>query len=218
MNNESFVYCWTDHKTNKLYVGVHKGTQTDGYVCSSKKMLEEYNTRPHDFSRQIIANGPYQEMISLETAILRAANASKNPDFYNKHNNNGRVPKDNLSEDHKDKIRKGVLNNKTFISNLKERSKTSKYHLGHKHSDLSKISIKMNNPNRKSFVTPDGVFMSGEDYATLTQKLTANGIRNILKERHKLITKARVNKNILFTMSDVGKTPFQLGYKYENEL
>ena len=33
---EAFVYCWTDHKTNKLYVGVHKGSINDGYICSSK--------------------------------------------------------------------------------------------------------------------------------------------------------------------------------------
>lgn len=23
-NQEAFVYCWTDHKTNMLYVGYHK--------------------------------------------------------------------------------------------------------------------------------------------------------------------------------------------------
>jgi hypothetical protein len=32
---DSFVYCWTDHKTGMLYVGSHKGTIDDGYVCSS---------------------------------------------------------------------------------------------------------------------------------------------------------------------------------------
>lgn len=30
---EAFVYVWTDKITNKLYVGVHKGTLDDGYIC-----------------------------------------------------------------------------------------------------------------------------------------------------------------------------------------
>lgn len=37
---ESFVYCWTDHKRSKLYIGYHKGSPDDGYVCSSKRMLK----------------------------------------------------------------------------------------------------------------------------------------------------------------------------------
>jgi hypothetical protein len=40
-NMEAFVYCWTDKITNKLYVGSHKGSPDDGYVCSGKYMLEE---------------------------------------------------------------------------------------------------------------------------------------------------------------------------------
>lgn len=50
---EAFLYCWTDLVNHKLYVGVHKGIQNDGYICSSKKMLEEYNKRQEDFKRKI---------------------------------------------------------------------------------------------------------------------------------------------------------------------
>jgi hypothetical protein len=46
VEKEAFVYCWTDHKTNKLYVGSHKGSTNDGYICSSKIMKEQYNERP----------------------------------------------------------------------------------------------------------------------------------------------------------------------------
>lgn len=84
---EAFVYCWTDLGTNKLYVGVHKGTPEDGYVCSSKLMLEEYTKRPNDFSRQIVAYGSFKEMYVLETAILKAAKADKDLGFYNQHVN-----------------------------------------------------------------------------------------------------------------------------------
>ena len=72
-----------------LYVGVHKGTPTDGYVCSSKTMLEEYKNRKEDFTRQILAQGTYKEMCKFETSILKAVDATRNKDFYNRHNNNG---------------------------------------------------------------------------------------------------------------------------------
>lgn len=84
--SEGFVYCWTDHKNNKLYVGVHKGTVDDGYICSSKDMLIEHQLRQADFTRQIIANGDYTDMKVLETKILQSVNASQHADFYNRHN------------------------------------------------------------------------------------------------------------------------------------
>ena len=90
MNNEAFVYCWKDKLTNKLYIGYHKGDQNDGYVCSSKVMLVEYNKRPQDFIRSIIATGSKKDMIELETIILQVWNAASNSEFYNLHNNTGR--------------------------------------------------------------------------------------------------------------------------------
>ena len=83
---EAFVYCWTDKLTNKLYVGVHKGFYTDGYICSSKIMKLEYNKRPQDFSREIIASGIYKEMFNFEIKILQSINAAKDELFYNQHN------------------------------------------------------------------------------------------------------------------------------------
>jgi hypothetical protein len=87
---EAFVYCWTDFQTNKLYVGVHKGAPDDGYVCSSKIMLQEHKKRPHEFSRQIIGRGTFDDCYALETAILKTVEAAKSPEFYNQHENNGK--------------------------------------------------------------------------------------------------------------------------------
>lgn len=87
---EAFVYCWTDFATNKLYIGVHKGAPDDGYICSSKLMNEQYRIRRKDFSRQIIANGTWDDCYSLETAILKSTKADKDPGFYNQHVNNGK--------------------------------------------------------------------------------------------------------------------------------
>jgi hypothetical protein len=86
---EAFVYCWTDFGTNKLYVGVHKGTPEDGYICSSKMMLQEYKKRPYDFFREIIGRGTYKDCYALETAILKSSRADKDPGFYNMHLNGG---------------------------------------------------------------------------------------------------------------------------------
>lgn len=49
-----FVYVWRDRWKNKLYVGSHFGTVTDGYICSSKQMLRAYRHRPSDFQRRIV--------------------------------------------------------------------------------------------------------------------------------------------------------------------
>lgn len=86
---DSFVYCWTDHLTGKLYVGVHKGQEDDGYVCSSALMLEEYEKRPDDFSREIVARGTWSDCTALERSILCSANAAYSDDFYNMSNGGG---------------------------------------------------------------------------------------------------------------------------------
>ena len=87
---EAFVYCWTDLKYNKLYIGWHKGSPYDGYICSSKIMKEEYSKRPLDFSRKIIATGSVSDMVSFEATLLLSADAKNNDKFYNMHNGNGK--------------------------------------------------------------------------------------------------------------------------------
>ena len=67
--NNAFVYCWSDKATSKVYVGVHKGHEDDGYVCSSKRMKLEYTNRQHDFTRQIIAKGSFEDCAELEIRI-----------------------------------------------------------------------------------------------------------------------------------------------------
>lgn len=89
-----------------LYVGIHKGSQHDKYICSSKLMLQEYKKRPSDFTRQIIAEGAYSEMVKLETAILKSDNAGKNPNYYNRHTNNGKFYNLKHTKETKEKIGK----------------------------------------------------------------------------------------------------------------
>ena len=80
---EAFVYCWSDMLTNKVYVGMHKGTTEDGYICSSTHMLKEYKIRAKDFVRQIIAKGTVIDCRKLENEILKKLIRSKDT-CYNK--------------------------------------------------------------------------------------------------------------------------------------
>jgi hypothetical protein len=140
------------------------------------------------FDRSYMQSETYRNKMSLIVA------GDKNP-FYGKK--------------HSDKTKKIMSMKKTGIV---------PWIKGKFHTEESKLLVKMNNPNRKTFITPDGIFLSGEDYAKTTEKLTSNGIRNILKDRHKPLTKMRINRCSLFNQEQLNKTPFELGYRYENEI
>jgi hypothetical protein len=49
-------------------------------------MIEEYNKRPEDFSRQIVAEGSFDDVRNLEAKILQSVNAALDEQFYNRHN------------------------------------------------------------------------------------------------------------------------------------
>lgn len=155
---------------------------------------EDYDLRKknafggNDFNRDYLQSETYRNKMSLIMA------GDKNP-FYGKK--------------HSDDTKKIMSVKKTGIV---------PWIKGKNHTDESKLLVKMNNPNRKTFITPDGIFLSGEDYAKTTGKLTSNGIRNILKDRHKPLTKMRINRCSLFNQEQLNKTPFELGYRYENEI
>lgn len=139
MSLKAFVYCWTDHKTNKLYIGSHKGTENDGYICSSKSMLKEYNVRPTDFTRQIIATGNLKDIRKLESKLLKAVNARLNEDFYNKHENDGFYfegwKKGEFSDEHRKNMSIAAKNRKRTKEHLQ------KLHEGRKKSKNSKSHI-----------------------------------------------------------------------------
>jgi hypothetical protein len=130
---EAFVYCWTDYKTKKLYVGSHKGNPDDGYVCSSKYMLQEYKSRPQDFTRQIVAIGKFEDIRRLEEHILHSADAKNSNDFYNQHNGN----KDFRLKFHTEKTKK-IISEKNQGKKRPDLAQRNK--LGHSEQTKSKIS------------------------------------------------------------------------------
>ena len=80
---EAFVYIWTNNQNNKKYIGCHKGTPDDGYICSSKVMLDDYKKNPHHFSREILATGSWKDMADLEVKLQQKYNVRYNDEYYN---------------------------------------------------------------------------------------------------------------------------------------
>lgn len=78
-NKYGFVYVWRDRKRNKFYVGVTGGTETDGYVCSSKHMRKAHVRRKEDFKRRVVQK-VYTNLVEAEyhwlQLILAAFDAS----------------------------------------------------------------------------------------------------------------------------------------------
>lgn len=83
-----YVYCWTDRMTNMLYVGIRKGVFDPDYISSSKLLNDEYQQRPLEFTRQIIANCTWDEAVTLESTILKSLDAARDSSFYNRSNGN----------------------------------------------------------------------------------------------------------------------------------
>ena len=130
----SFVYKWNDIGTGKMYIGVHKGTPDDGYVCSSKYMLEEYDKRPNDFIREILQYGDYKECRLREIELLREVDAVHNDLFYNRSFAQGAISMDKTPE-HREKLRLANLGKKQS-----EETKAKRKLYKHSSEALSKIS------------------------------------------------------------------------------
>lgn len=110
----SFVYKWTFKPNLNWYVGFHKGTPEDGYICSSPSVKRMIITDPENWERTIIDYGTVEEMYNLETEILQTFNARKDTRSFNKSNNtNGVVPGWNAGIPMKEEARLKMIANKT---------------------------------------------------------------------------------------------------------
>lgn len=93
MDNQAYVYKWTHVPTMKWYIGsrtAKKSHPNDGYVASSKVVLEMYNENPTDWQREIIAVGDPKEMRLLEFQILDSLDAKNDLMSFNLHNGDGK--------------------------------------------------------------------------------------------------------------------------------
>ena len=132
----AFVYSWRNLTDGRLYIGWHKGDENDGYICSSKRLLEEYREDTSNFVRYIIARGTSKDMAVLETKILQSLNVKDDPMFYNQHNGNGLYHLKRQSAAAKRKI--GNAHRGIVLSSA-TRKKISSALLGRKMTDEQKL-------------------------------------------------------------------------------
>lgn len=85
---DSFVYRWTNLSLDKIYIGWHKGTEDDGYICSSAsaKFWEEFNNKNYKWVRDILFKGTMKECQLLESKILDELDITSDK-IYNNRNN-----------------------------------------------------------------------------------------------------------------------------------
>jgi len=84
----SFVYCWTNLTLNKTYIGWHKGTEDDGYVCSSasEQFWNDYNNPNYKWQREILFKGTMPECQLRESEMLDSIDITAD-NIYNNRNN-----------------------------------------------------------------------------------------------------------------------------------
>lgn len=68
---KGFVYRW-ECQDGRWYIGSHQGSVNDGYVSSSTVLNNEDLSK---WTREILAEGPIDEMRKLEIDLLKALNA-----------------------------------------------------------------------------------------------------------------------------------------------
>jgi len=62
----------------------------DGYITSSKVVLEMYNSAPDEWKREIIDTGTANAMIDREAEILNLLDAKNDFRSFNRHNGDGK--------------------------------------------------------------------------------------------------------------------------------
>ena len=137
-SDEGYVYCWTDHRTNMLYVGIKKGSFDEKYITSSKNFNSEYEKRPEDFSREVLANCTWKEALILEESILSSLNAAVSEQFYNKSNGSSSFVCNGHSTETRAKMSKTWKNKGTFNC---DSSKALSAWTGSKHTEESKSKM-----------------------------------------------------------------------------
>jgi predicted transcriptional regulator len=119
----SFVYCWTNHTLQKIYIGFHKGTEDDKYVCSSRseQFWSDFNNTEYKWSRQIIAKGTMKDCQVLESAILDSIDITSEYVYNNKNN-----LMFNLNDEVRDKLKAAAKKRNTnpnYIAVLSQKTK-----------------------------------------------------------------------------------------------
>lgn len=130
MCNDSFVYRWFNNINQKSYIGYHKGTETDGYVCSSSSELfwEDFNNSNFIWKREILFRGSQNECVLKEIETIQKYGLQN---LYNLSCGNGIFFNDEvrkkMSENHhsKQKDYTNPFKNKTHTDETKNKIRNS---------------------------------------------------------------------------------------------
>lgn len=114
---DSFVYIWNNKTNNKKYIGYHKGSIDDGYICSSHnaEFWNDYNNPNMIFERDIVFEGTREECLIKEQEILKNIDISDEM-YYN----NARGSSINFTTEIKNKMSKS---HKKWWDNLSDEKK-----------------------------------------------------------------------------------------------
>jgi hypothetical protein len=153
MAKYGFVYIWYDKKHKRFYIGSHWGTETDGYICSSRWMRKAYKRRPQDFKRRIVClcstkqlllkkEQRWLNMIEIEQYGKKYYNIDKivkNPWW--QHNDKVKTIGQKISESHKKNPNWGQWSKGKSVSE-QTKEKLRQANLGKKHSEETKEKCK----------------------------------------------------------------------------
>lgn len=103
---DSFVYKWTNTTLNKIYIGYHKGTEDDGYVCSSSSTIfwEDFKNPNYIWQREILFRGDMKDCQLLESKLLDDIDITSDH-VYNNRNN----LMFNLTEEVREKLKQAAI-------------------------------------------------------------------------------------------------------------
>lgn len=169
MEKYGFVYIWRDRKHKRYYIGSHWGSETDGYVCSSRWMRKAYNRRPQDFKRRIIEKvyDSRKQLIEREYHWLSLISEQeiRSKKFYNRtKHKNGHW----FAEEYENDIRKRISiktkeamakpeNRERYLEGLKNRNQTQSEETRQKRSESMKKTMAEKYPeeNRRKKLTDE---------------------------------------------------------------
>jgi hypothetical protein len=122
---EAFVYVWHNITRDRKYIGYHKGTEDDGYICSSssEEFWADFNNPHMTWQREIIFKSTKDECLRYEQTLLESIDL-KSDEWYN----NARGAKVIFTEEVRRKIREHHLGKSSGM-------------LGKKHSPEAKLKM-----------------------------------------------------------------------------
>ncbi len=154
MEKYGFVYIWRDKKRKMYYIGVHWGTENDGYICSSNRMRNVYKRRPTDFKRRVLARiyTNRADMFLVEDHWLKKA-ATRKYRYYNLNF----TAKDHWSSSptkYKSAVDKMKAKQRAYIDSLTEEERKAKfgYWKDRKHPESAKAKKRGRSPWNKGKV------------------------------------------------------------------